>query len=315
VSQNSIHFGPNDRPGKPRLVLSFSMGKTSAYMTKLCRDRLADQYEMIVVTANTAWEREEALVFGNECDRRFGFNMVWVEAVTNPGDGNGTTHRVVTFETASRNGEPFEAMIQKYGIPGPGRAHCTRELKANAIRSYLRSIGWNKYTIAIGIRPDEPRRVDEEQMRRENLGEGVKFAYPLVDWFYSDKQDVNDWWEAQDFNLQLAEHEGNCAGCWKKSDPKLLLLARERPEVFTFPDRMEKLYPRVGAEFLKDPSAPDRVFFRKRRSAQALLTEAAASAQPVEVLRRFVRQDADQNSGCTESCEPYPMLNFGLEAA
>jgi 3'-phosphoadenosine 5'-phosphosulfate sulfotransferase (PAPS reductase)/FAD synthetase len=166
-----------------------------------------------------------------------------------------------TATRMSPEGGAFEAMIQKYGIPGPGRAHCTRELKANAIASYLRSIGWDDYTIAIGIRPDEERRADEEAIRKANQGHKVKFIYPLIDYWYHDKQDVNDWWEEQPFNLQLQEHEGNCAWCWKKSFPKHARLLNERPEIYQFPANMEARYPRVGAEFEKDPNAPDRVFF------------------------------------------------------
>jgi len=36
---------------------------------------------------------------------------------------------LVTFETASRNGEPFEEMIQKYGITNMQSPQCTRNLK------------------------------------------------------------------------------------------------------------------------------------------------------------------------------------------
>lgn len=318
MSQNSLHFGPVTTLAKPRLLLSFSWGRTSALMTKLCLERLADQYEMKVVVANTTQEREESLLFGHQCDTRFGFQSTWVEAVINPGKGEGTRHKVVTYETATRlspEGGAFEEMIQKYGIPGPGRAHCTRELKAAAIRSYMLSIGWTDYTIAIGIRPDEKVRVDEEEMRRANLGMKVKFIYPMIDFWYHDKQDVNDWWEEQPFNLQLEEHEGNCAWCWKKSDPKHFLLAKQNPSIYEFPANMEARYPRLGPEFEKDPSAPNRVFFRKHRTTKDILAEAATVAdRPIEVLHRFVKQDADKNAGCGEACHPYPMLDFG-EAA
>jgi 3'-phosphoadenosine 5'-phosphosulfate sulfotransferase (PAPS reductase)/FAD synthetase len=319
MSQNSLQFGPTVALAKPRLLLSFSFGKTSARMTELCLQHLADQYEMKVVIANTGQELEESLLFGHRCDQHFGFDATWVEAAIDPEPGAGTRHRVVTYETATRQAEeggPFEAMIQKYGIPGPGRAHCTRELKANAIRSYLLSIGWDDYTIAIGIRPDEPRRVDEEEMRRANLGMRVKFIYPMVDFWYHDKQDVNDWHDGLPFQLGLEEWGGNCGNCWKKSDPKLFLMARKRPEVFQFTDTMEVRYPRVGAEFVKDPTAPDRVFFRKRRNTKQLLAEAASVAdQPIEVLRKFAQQDPDANAGCAEACHPYPMLDFEAEPA
>lgn len=321
MSQNSFHFGPAAKLAKPRLLLSFSLGRTSALMTKLCKERLKDQYEMKVVLANTGEEREESLLFGHQCDTILGFDSVWVEAEVNPEKGEGTRHRVVTYETATRmnatNG-PFEQVIQKYGIPGPGRAHCTRELKAAAIRSYLLSIGWTDYTIAIGIRPDEPRRVDEDALRLANAGESVKFVYPMIDYWYHDKQDVNDWWAEQPFNLQLEEHEGNCAWCWKKGWPKHARLTTENPSVYRFPARMESTYPRVGAEFEKDPTARDRTFFRNHTSTLKLAETAAvvvSSMADRARLKALTKVNEDENGGCTESCEPYPMLEFAEIAA
>jgi 3'-phosphoadenosine 5'-phosphosulfate sulfotransferase (PAPS reductase)/FAD synthetase len=316
VSQQSIQFGPITPLARPRLVLSFSMGKTSGLMTKLCLERLRDQYEMIVMVANTGEEREESLLFGHQCDTQFGFNAVWVEAEVNPEKGEGTRHRVVTYETATRpmtrNG-PFEQVIRKYGIPGPGRGHCTRELKANAIASYLRSIGWDDYTIAIGIRPDEDIRVDEAAVRRANQGHKVRFIYPLIDYWYHDKQDVNDWWEEQPFNLQLEEHEGNCAWCWKKHWPKHARLVTERPEVYAFPMLMEELYPRVGPEFEKDLAAPNRVFFRNYTSTKMLAkvaVEMTAQQEDRARLRALAKVKPDDSGGCGEACHPYPMLDL-----
>ena len=323
MRQSSIPFGPSVAGlAKPRLVASFSFGRTSALMTKLLLEHLSNQYEILVVVANTGQERDEALEFGHLCDTHFGFNAVWLEAVTNPEDGVGTGHRVVSYETATRispEGGPFEDMIRKYGIPGPGRAHCTRELKANAIRSYLRSIGWDDYTIALGIRPDEERRADEAQIRLANQGHRVQFIYPLIDYWYHDKQDVNDWWEEQPFNLQLQEHEGNCAWCWKKSFPKHARLLNERPDLYAFPATMEARYPRVGAEFARYPDQPDRVFFRLHTTTVRLKEVAELYMSEGDAKREAKREKllarlrSDENGGCTESCEPYPMLD--LEAA
>ena len=165
-----------------------------------------------------------------------------MEAVVNPNKGAGTKHKVVTFETASRKGEPFEAMIAKYGIPNMKHPHCTRELKQRAIESYAASLGWGKnYATAIGIRPDEMRRVNPKAMDR-------KIVYPLVDWFYADKQDVNDWWKEQSFNLELEEHQGNCKWCWKKSFVKHSVLLRENPSQYDFPQRMENDYGYIGPD-------------------------------------------------------------------
>jgi len=64
---------------------------------------------MIVVVANTGLESEKTLEFVKKNSEYFGFECVWVEAITNPFWGKGVTAKVVTFETASRKGEPFDA--------------------------------------------------------------------------------------------------------------------------------------------------------------------------------------------------------------
>jgi len=287
--------------GKPRLFCSFSGGRTSGVMTKKCLDAMSEHFEIVVGFANTGQEDERTLRFVHQCDQIFGFRTVWLEAVVNPEMGAGTTHRIVTYETASRHGEPFEAVIQNYGIPHHSFPHCTREMKLQPMESYLRSIGWSDYYTAIGIRPDESRRVNKKATKH-------KFIYPLIDFFWMDKQDVNDWWKDQPFDLEILEHEGNCKTCWKKSDPKLFRLLREQPESFQFFDRMEKRYPRVGPEFVKDPTRPDRVFFRRGRSTQNMIAAAEALADvPVAVLERRDALDADTDGGCSESCELFPM--------
>lgn len=52
------------------------------------------------------------------------------------------------------------------------------------------------------------------------------------------------------------------------------MIANENPEWFDFMNRMEYKYPRIGAEFKKDPECVDRVFFRKNRSAKDIINEA-----------------------------------------
>lgn len=101
---------------KKKLLVSFR-GHTSAFMTKWCIDNLSNQYEIVVVFANTGKEREETLQFVNECDKRFNFNTVWVEAVVNPEKRKATTFKVVSFKSASRNGEPFENVIKNMEFP------------------------------------------------------------------------------------------------------------------------------------------------------------------------------------------------------
>lgn len=282
---------------KKKLLVSFSGGQTSAYMTKWCIDNLSNQYEIVVVFANTGKEREETLQFVNECDKRWNFNTVWVEAVVDPEKGKGTSFKVVTFETASRNGEPFERVIQKYGIPNSAFPHCTRELKTRPIHKYIKSLGWKRYYTAIGIRKDEVDRIDKNYKKN-------RFVYPFIalNMKPSDKIDVNIFWLTQDFRLKLKGYEGNCDLCWKKSDRKILTLLLENPNRAEWWDEMQKKYGK-GSYY----------FFRQNRSILDLLKQ---SESPFNVARddskdtiKFTSlelfDDLDLTNGCEESCEPF----------
>jgi len=101
---------------KKVMQISFSGGRTSGFMTKWLIDNKSDEYDFIVTFANTGLEDERTLDFVNNCDKYFGFNTVWLEADVKHGERKGTQFKVVTYESASRNGEPFEEVIKKYGI-------------------------------------------------------------------------------------------------------------------------------------------------------------------------------------------------------
>lgn len=278
---------------KQKYQISFSGGRTSAYMTKMLLDHFSDKYDFIVTFANTGLEHEKTLEFIHNCDKYFGFNTVWLEAEINLEKGQGTTHKTVTYETASRNGEPFHAMIQKYGIPNPSYLHCTRELKLQVMHSYLRSLGINHKDIltAIGIREDETRRVNKKAA-------DVKITYPLIDLFPSDKQDILNWWSFQKFDLGLDEWDGNCKGCFKKSFKKIFKQLDSDPTVLDFHIEMERKYPQVGNK----ENNLDRVFFRGQTSAKRLheMYLEHKSKPDYEDLQLSIF-----DGGCSESCEVY----------
>ena len=54
--------------------------------------------------------------------------------------------KVVTYETASRNGEPFAKMIEKKQfLPNSVMRFCTTELKIEPINKYMKSIGIEEF--------------------------------------------------------------------------------------------------------------------------------------------------------------------------
>lgn len=285
------------------LRISFSGGRTSGRMTKelldahkngTLLDPFGKRYEKVIVTfANTGCEHFLTLLFIHNCDAHFGFNTVWLEAEVNPKKGVGNDFRVVTYETASRKGEPFEAYIAKHGIPNMAFPKCTSELKASVMNAYRRALGLKKKdcVTAIGIRVDESRRVNKAAVK-ENI------IYPLIDMFPMDKQDVIDWWKDQPFDLEIPEHLGNCTWCWKKSFSKHLHVMQDMPEAFDFPERMEMKYPLVGPE---KPIVPRR-FFRKYMSVSDIRNHHSMLAGN---LPKIAKQE--DYGGCSESCELFPM--------
>jgi hypothetical protein len=273
---------------KPKYHISFSGGRTSAYMTKLILDNWSDRYEFIVTFANTGLEHPKTLEFVHNCDTHFGFNTVWLEAVVHQGRV-ACTHKIVDYANAARQGEPFEEVIKKYGIPNMAFPYCTRELKINPMNSYLRSLGFDYRTIptAIGIREDEKRRVSK-------VAGANNIEYPLIDVWPSDKDMILDWWEEQAFDLGIDEFEGNCQGCYKKSIKKHFMQIARDPSVYDFHRRMEEQYRLHG------PQVGERVFFRKKIDTVELfkLYEETKDA-PMRIANAY------EDAGCSESCEVY----------
>lgn len=287
-------MGSHDK-GKPKLAISFSGGRTSAVMTKLLLEKHRDEYSEVKVTfCNTGQEHEATLQFVRDCDDHFGFNTVWLEAVVNPVHGKGIRHRIVDFETASRDGEPFEAVIKKYGIPNPALPQCTERLKVEVMLDYFRQWGQpgKAYKSAIGIRVDEADRM--------NLS--GKYIYPLVAQRWT-KRMVNDEVASWPFDLGIPnDAHGNCVWCWKKSFRKLYTLAISNPEYFDFPRRMEKEYGSVKA------NDSDRTFFRGSRTANDILREAGeTSFRPYTdddiIYKEFQLDWLDQGAACGDTCE------------
>lgn len=258
---------------KKKLLVSFSGGETSGYMAQWLKKNKNEEYDMVFVFANTGEENEETLRFVDYCDKKFNLDCVWVEALVDPEGGKGTRHKIVDYETASRNGEPFEAIIKKYGIPNQKFPHCNRETKLRPIHSYIKNaLEWKGYYTAIGIRYDEMDRMVVDRVKN-------KIIYPLIQDVRMTKQKINFWWSQQDSRLNLKGYQGNCKTCWKKSFRNLYAISKETPEFFDFFKRMEKEYeyvtPLERKEVLDENGNKVAMnFFRSNKSVDDIFEEA-----------------------------------------
>lgn len=221
--------------------------------------------EAVVCFANTGKEDEATLKFVNDCAVNWNVPIVWLEYR----DAEESKDRwvQVTYETASRNGEPFEAVIRKKNyLPNPVTRFCTIEMKIRTIANYLFSIGLCETRSAgehmswVGIRADEPRRA--AKISRDRL--------PLVSAGIG-KADVGEFWKNQPFDLELPNingvtYHGNCDLCFLKGASQTMSLIAEKPERAVWWAKMEALA-------LALASRPDGATFRKDRPSYASMMQ------------------------------------------
>ena len=211
-------------------VVSFSGGRTSGYMLKHIVDAHGGRLpgDIAVVFANTGMERRETLEFVDTCATAWDVPIVWVEY---DWDAPHRT-RIVDRRTASRDGEPYAALIERKGfVPNATLRYCTGFLKRDRIESYARYwLGLRRWHSVVGLRADEPHRV--HRMRAMNCGSrtGGHAALPLADARVAER-DVLAWWKAQPFDLNLPGYAGNCDCCFLKGRGKLLHIIRENPSL------------------------------------------------------------------------------------
>ncbi len=270
-------------------------------MARWLQLNVSDRYELLFIFANTGCEHERTLEFVQECDDAWGLGVKWVEAVVHHNERKSCSHRYVDFGSASRNGQPMEVVISKYGIPNMGNPHCTRGTKMDPINSCMREHGFKKAWTAVGIRADEMDRMSAYRKRN-------RVVYPLIEWYPCDENQIKEWWGKQPFDLNLPQHHGNCTWCWKKSLRKLLTNMSEHPEWFEFPESMESRYATTGALANKNNAPQEQSFFRNRVSTLDLIEMAKQPFEPFHdnmVIQPGLFGPLDEAGGCSESCDIY----------
>lgn len=216
----------------PALV-SFSGGRTSAYM--LWRILQAHggtlPNDVRVTFANTGKEMPQTLDFVRDCGESWGADIVWLQYK----DAEETRDRWerVTYETAARKGEPFDALInrRKY-LPNSVQRFCTSDLKIIPMKRYAQSLGWGEWLNVIGLRADEQHRV--AKMRGNDKDEWQSVA-PLSAAGVTRAQ-VQEFWNRQNFNLALPSVNGrtalgNCDLCFMKGAATRAGIIRQHPEL------------------------------------------------------------------------------------
>jgi len=218
-------------------VIAFSGGRTSAYLLwRVLQSNNGLPDDARAVFANTGKEAEETLEFVRDCAKNWNVHIDWVEYTSED-----PKFKIVDFNTASRNGEPFEEVIKHYGkLPNPAQRWCTGILKIRTIHKFIRSLGWDhsetENSDFVGIRADEPRRAAKQRIENTPLvADGVT------------KKDIQEFWDKQDFNLKLYTIKGetivgNCDLCFLKSPQKIMSIIKQEPQRADWWIKMESIY-------------------------------------------------------------------------
>lgn len=180
---------------------------------------------------NTGKERPETLDFIDQCAKHFGVNVVWTEYDRVWGQDE-DRFRIVTYETASRNGEPFTKMLAYYRqyraevkdapaiLPNPTNRMCTSFLKIKVAEQWMRSLGYQEWSAIVGIRRDEPKRyarmIAANQAGR-NRWDNVLPMYEAG----TVQADVQAHWKGMPFDLGIDSDLGNCDLCFLKHENKI----------------------------------------------------------------------------------------------
>ena len=249
--------------------ISFSGGRTSAFMLYkvLEAHQMSLPDDAIVCFANTGKEDEATLRFVRDCSVNWNVPIKWLEYQVS--EKVADRWRLVDFDTASRNGEPFEALIRKRNyLPNPVARFCTVELKVRAIHRYLKTIGWTEWDSMLGIRADEPRRL--AKIGNQDYGKHEEKCAPLGQAGIT-KEDVGKFWRSQQFDLGLPNNNGvtmhgNCDLCFLKGGSQVLSLIAEKPERAIWWAKMEALA-------LALASKPSGAVFRSDRPSYASMLQ------------------------------------------
>lgn len=217
-------------PGSPWWhVVNVSGGRSSGYM--LAQILRAHDGELpdrtVAVFANTGREREETLRFVRDMSERW-CPIVWLEFAYDAARRAGRKYqaRVVDFESASRHGEPFDAMLDVARLPSFKSRVCTSMLKVDVIDRYMYRVhGLTKRQTrkVIGFRRDEPARW------KPAIYQQCAIVYPMVEAGVT-QADVAEFWRGQNFDLGIDSARGNCDLCFLKGRANLIETIRAEPE-------------------------------------------------------------------------------------
>lgn len=254
--------------------IAFSGGRTSAYMLHQILEANGTLPDRVQVTfQNTGREMNETLDFVQQVGERWNVPVHWLEYRS-----AAPFYEHVNHNSASRDGEPFEALIRKRKyLPNQQTRFCTIELKVRTAKRYLVSLGWKHWVNCVGFRADEPHRLNKPKPK-----DRWTVWTPLADAGVG-RHDITEFWSKQPFDLRLPNVSGNCwlgncDGCFLKSEASIAAFTRDFPERAAWWEKAEETVSGLtssysAAFFSKRYSRAEMRNYMERQGDWALSTE------------------------------------------
>jgi hypothetical protein len=318
-------------------VVSFSGGRTSAYLCKIMIDTYGrDNIDFIYM--DTGAEHSKTYEFIRKVNNEFGLDLICLRGDFTRPLGAGVGYSIVDIESLSPDLVPFKSMLSKYGVPYIGGMFCTDRMKLKPFKKYCDdTYGKKNYETWLGIRADELPRVFGKKlysrllelgyeddrlismysMGIENLSNELVQPYE-DDMFHGilkrrstdlrymaeisdfDKQDVLNYWTKMPFDLDLDEWSGNCEFCPKKSNLKLAASQRDSPASYI--DFVDMLH--GDSVRIDDNTGERKKMYRGKQSLESLIAKFDGSTGE-EIKARIRGSKMFDTNSCSESCEVF----------
>lgn len=275
-------------------VVSFSGGRTSAYLAYLIKNKIEDAD---FIFCDTGAEDPRTYDFIRQVNSEFKLNLTCLRAVFSQEEGVGVSYKVVGLDDIKPDLEPFTGLVSKHGVPYyPMGRQCTYLMKTEPFEKYCKDkYGSGNYNKWLGMRADEPRRLKPKK--------GVSYLADISDF---ERPDVLAWWEKQSFDLKTPEWLNNCMFCIQKKVSKIALASMDMPEHSDNFINMVESSARHKEGKVYDAMYEHGYSLKKIRKMWEDTPREA-------VMQSVVRGKRFETGSCSESCEPFQDEMFSLE--
>ena len=321
-------------------VVSFSGGRTSAYLCKVMIDTFGRE-NVDFIYMDTGAEHPKTYEFIRKVNNEFNLNLTCLRTDFSSPLGAGNGFKVVDVNSIDTDLKSFSEMTYKYGVPYIGGMFCTDRMKLVPFTKYCQeTYGRGNFETWLGIRADEPARVfgsklyrslketigldDEDLIKMYSTNHLDREAFFVMEECSEvklfnevcrrktsgirymseisefEKEDVLNFWSEMPFDLDIPEWLGNCLFCPKKSDLKLAAAQRDEPELYH--DFLNMIY----SDSVRHDNKTGHwsQMYRGKKSLEQVV--AMFDGSTGDEIKSRIRGTKVTNTGsCSESCEVF----------